>query len=308
VVVENTMTGDPGEILTSSCVKYVERMSNDSTELFNELLQIARRLTSVTNIEEKINIINNFCKKFPVDKGNTDNIKNNILNETRFKIASSILQDNEIYGFTVDGILQNRKFPPANHIVTSLFVRNPHEKPREQSVNDIFSGEKTILQFAHPENIVKFNNLYRQSASKIIDTFNPKIAGLTEKNLNKATRRFSDQVTKYQMEENSMREADPKEQKKVSNDIDKSVIRAIDMAIAQKRRCLQCAGIAHDMIVRVTDLAKRCVVAMLNVEKELTDTANGKKPAYNSGNKMAKNRAVNKKLEANRRYIDNRNG
>jgi hypothetical protein len=42
-VVENTMAGDPGEILSSSCVEYVQRMSNDSTELFNELLQLVPR-------------------------------------------------------------------------------------------------------------------------------------------------------------------------------------------------------------------------------------------------------------------------
>jgi hypothetical protein len=304
-VVENTMVGDPGEILSSSCVKYVQRMSIDSTELFNQLLQLARRITSITNVEEKINVINSFTKKFHIVKDKVDSIKNNILNETRYKIATSILQDNEIYGFTVEGILQNKKFPPANHIVTSLFVKNPHEKPREQSVNDIFSGEKSILQFAHPENIVKFNNLYRQSASKIIDTFNPKVASLTEKNLNKATKRFADQIARYEMNENSMRDVDPKEQKKISNDIDKSIIKAIDMVIAQKRRCLQCAGIAHDMIGRVTELAKRCVVSMLNVEKSITDTANGKKPAYNSGNKLTKNKTVNKKLDANKRYIEN---
>jgi hypothetical protein len=308
LVVENTMVGDPGEVLSSSCVEYVQRMSNDSTELFNVLLQLARRITSITNVEEKVNAINSFCKKFPIDKAKMDNLKHNILNETRYRIATSILQDNEIYGFTVEGILQNKKFPPANHIVTSLFVQNPHEKPKEQSVGDIFSGEKSILQFAHPENIVKFNNLYRQSASKIIDTFNPKVASLTEKNLNKATRRFTDQIAKYEMDENSMKEVDPKEQKKISNDIDKSIIKAIDMTIAQKRRCLQCAGIAHDMIGRVTELAKRCVVSMLNVEKSVTDTANGKKPAYKSGNKITNNRTVNKKLDANKKYIEsNRN-
>jgi hypothetical protein len=79
------------------------------------------------------------------------------------------------------------------------------------------------------------------------------------------------------------------------------------MVIAQKRRCLQCAGIAHDMIGRVTDLAKRCVVAMLNVEKESTDKGNGNKATYNSGNRMVNNRVVNRKLEANKRHIENRN-
>jgi hypothetical protein len=216
IVVENTMAGDPGEILTTSGVKYIERLAKDSTELFNGLLQLARRITSMTNIQEKINVINAYCKKFPIDKEEPDKIKFDILNETRYRIAGSILQDNEIYGFTIDGILQNKKFPPANHIVTSLFVRNPHEKPREQSVSEIFSGEEHILQFAHPENIAKFNNLYRQSSYKIIETFNPKISSMTEKNLNKASHRFMEQIKRYEMpsDSNSMTQIDPKSKSK----------------------------------------------------------------------------------------------
>jgi hypothetical protein len=308
VVVENTMVGDPGEILSVSAVKYVEKMSNDSTDIFNSLLQITRRLGSVTNIEERINVVNTYCKQFKLDKNNPDSIKEGIINETRYKIASSILQDNEIYGFTVDGIMQNKKFPPANHIVTSLFVKNPHEKPGEQSVSLIFSGAEHILQFAHPENLLKFNNLFKQSASKIIDTFNPKVASMAEKNIEKAARKFSYQIMHKDNDAPSMLDLDPKEQKQISDDINKGLIKALDMAIDQKRRCLQCAGIAHDMIARVTDLAKRCVVAMLNVEKELTDKSRLRnKPVYNSGNKLQKNRSITKQLEANKKHIEERN-
>jgi hypothetical protein len=307
IVVENTMVGDPGEILSTRAVKYIERMANDATKLFDQLLQIARRITSVTNIEEKINIINSFCKKFKIDKENPDSIANSILNETYYHIALSILQDNEIYGFTVDGIMQNKKFPPANHIVTSLFVENPHEKPRELSVADIFSSEKGILLFAHPEQLIKFNNLYRQSASKIIDTFNPKIASVTEKNMATAARRFANQVRNQDTSEmNSMHEVDPKEQKKISDKIDKALIKAIDMIISQKRRCLQCSGIAHDMIVRVTDLAKRCVVSMLEVEKSVTDVKSGNKTFYNSGISPQSNKRINKQLERNKQHIENK--
>jgi hypothetical protein len=217
----------------------------------------------------------------------------------------SILQDNTIYGFTVDGILQNRKFPPANHIVTSLFIKNPHEKPVQQTVTDIFRDADNILVFANPKEILKFNNIYRQSASKIIDTFNPKLTSMAEKNVSRAGVRFAQNISKLDTDNAMQTQVDPKEQKKVSQNIDKAVIDAIDMAISQKRRCLQCAGIAHDMIARVTDLAKRCVVSMLMVEKSLTDTSNGKTPSYNSGSKIASNnRGVVRQLEANRRHIE----
>jgi 5-bromo-4-chloroindolyl phosphate hydrolysis protein len=299
------MAGDPGDILSTSAVKYVERMTNDATELFNQLLQIARKISSMANVKEKINILNSFCKKYKIEKDNPDSIKSCVLNETYYRIASSILQNNEIYGFTVAGIMQNKKFPPANHIVTSLFVKNPHEKPREQSVSDIFSSDKSILLFAHPEQILRFNNVYKQSASKIIDTFNPKYASLAEKNMNKAASRFAYQVMKHENpDSSSMNEMDPKEQKKISDIIDKVVIKAIDMAISQKRRCLQCSGIAHDMIIRVTDLAKRCVVSMLNVEKSMTDIKSGNKTYYNSGNTPQNIKRINKQLERNKQHID----
>jgi hypothetical protein len=298
-VVENRMTGDPGEILNTVAVKYVEKMSEDATGIFNGLLQMARRLTSTSNIKEKINVLKSYCTNIKVDENNIDSIKKAILNETRFRIASSILQDNTIYGFTVDGIMQNRKFPPANHIITSLFVKNPHEQPLKQRVSDIFNNSNSLLMFAYPEKIAKFNNLYRQSASKIIDTFNPKIVSVTEKNMNKSAKRYAYELkTNNTPQLNSSEETNPNEQKKISNMIDRAMVHAIDMAIEQKRRCLQCTGIAHDMIGRVIDLAKRCVVAMLAAERQETD------PAYKTGLSQNKNSRINKQNEANRNHIN----
>jgi hypothetical protein len=283
-------------------------MAEDSTKLFNELLQLAQRITSTTNIMGKINIIKQYCKKFPLEEDSPDKIKNCIMLETRYRIAESILQDTEIYGYTIDGIMQNKKFPPANHIVTSLFVRNPHEKPFNQTVSNIFSSEKYILLFAHPENIIKFNNVYRSSSSKIINNFNPKAASLAEKNLERATKKFSRQLLNNAADEmHPVEETDPKEQKKINEKIERAIIHSMDMVISQKRRCLQCAGIAHDMIARITNLAKRCVVSMLNIEREKMDVNYKNKQYYNSGTKIKNNRSINKQLKRNEQHIAERN-
>jgi hypothetical protein len=304
-IVENNIVGDPGEILSGGCVNYVERMADDSTNLFNELLQLAKKMASTTNISAKINLIKGYCKKFPIEQNNLDMVKRHVLSETMYRIANSILQDNEIYGFTVEGIVQNKKFPPANHIITSLFVKNPHEKPVRQTVGNIFNSEKYILIFAHPENIIKFNNVYRTSASKVIDTFNPKMVSIIEKNLEKATKKYSRQLLKNAADEmHPIEETDPKEEKKASEQIERAIVSSIDMVISQKRRCLQCAGIAHDMIARVTELAKRCVVAMLNTERERTDIAKGNKSTYNSGVRISNNKSINRKLERNKKHIE----
>jgi hypothetical protein len=301
-VAENRLTGDPGEILTTATVKYIEKLSQDSSTLFTVLIQMAQRITSTENVKEKINIIKTYCRKIKIDEENFDSIKNAILAETRFRIASSILQDNVIYGFTVDGIMQNKKFPPANHIVVSLFTKNPHEKPVEQRVSEIFDNKDSLLLFAHPEKITKLNNLYRQNAAKIIDTFNPKIASSVGKNMNKAAQRYSDQLMHGTAPNlNNAEETNPNEYKKAVNIIHKSVIHAIDMTIEQKRRCLQCTGIAHNMIGRVTDLAKRCVVSLLESEKEATD------PMYKSGLRQDTNARINRRNEANVKHIKEEN-
>jgi hypothetical protein len=309
-VVENTMVADPGKILSGSAARYVGRLSKDSAALFDALLQLARKIASAGSVEDKLNAASRYCVKFRIDKEDPETVKKAVLQETRWRIASSILQDNEVYGFTAGGIMMNGRFPPANHIVTSLFVRNPHEKPYEQSVSEIFSSGESILMFARPENLVKFNNLYQASASAIISTFNPKAAGLIEKNLERASKKMAYRIIHPAAggELNPREEAGPKEQKRISGLIDRSVVKSIDMAVAQKRRCLQCAGIAHDMIGRVTDLAKRCVAAMLDAEKQATDTGAGNRPAYNSGNRTGGNRALNRQLEANKRYVEDRNG
>jgi hypothetical protein len=182
-----------------------------------------------------------------------------------------------------------------------LFINNPHEQPIEQNVSNIFTREESLLMFAHPEKIAKFNNLYRQSAAKIIETFNYKMVSTTEKNMTRATKRYASQLINHTTpESNGEEETNPREQKKIANMIDRSIVHALDMAIEQKRRCLQCTGIAHDMIGRVTDLAKRCIVAMLEVERNATD------PAYKTGLSKSKNSRINKKNKANREYIERR--
>jgi hypothetical protein len=301
-VTENEMTDDPGEILQTGCVEYVERLSNEATALFSTLIGLARRLSSTTNVKEKIHTIKSYCTKFPIeDEENISTIKNNVISETISRIATSILQNNEIYGYTVEGIIENKKFPPSNHIVASLFVHNPHEVPESRSVTSIFKSEKSLLLFAHPQEILKFNNLYKTASSKILEGFNPKLAAATEKNFIKSTKAFQAQLQKNQTdslaaEENE--EDDVKGNKKMVKAIEKAVLESIDIVVAQKQRCLQCAGVAHDMIQRVTDLAKRCVVSMLETEKQHTDVR-GNKAVYRTGNSLNGNKGIKKQLERN---------
>jgi hypothetical protein len=296
-ITESEVVDDPAAVLQTSCAAYIERLEKEATDLFNQLLLLARRVTSTANIKEKINILKSYCKKFPIqDETEGTAIKNSITAETRFRIISSILQNNEIYGYTIDGVLTNKKFPPANHIVVSLFIKNPHEIPRKQPITQIFKREDSLLLFAHPNEILKFNNIYKNVSHKIISTFNPKIASTTEKNMFKANRQLQYQLQRNQINSLSSQDNEEdniKDNKKLIKIIEKSIVESIDMVVGQKQRCLQCAGIAHDMIQRVTDIAKRCIVAMLNVEYSKKDSG------YDSGTDNKLHRGINKKLQMN---------
>jgi hypothetical protein len=120
--------------------------------------------------------------------------------------------------------------------------------------------------------------------------------------MNRAAMKFSNQLLSGNTPTLNKDEMNnPREQKKISNAINNSVIHAIDMAIEQKRRCIQCTG-AHDMLARVTDLAKRCIVAMLEAEKKATD------PGYKSGLKQNMNARINKQNKANVSYTTQEKG
>jgi hypothetical protein len=50
--------------------------------------------------------------------------------------------------------------------------------------------------------------------------------------------------------------------KKQAKAIDDGIVKAMDLIIDQKRRCIQCVGAMYEMTSRVTGLAKRCVAAL----------------------------------------------
>jgi len=302
-IYENTMNGDPTELLSTKAVEYVTNMSDDATQLFNELIGMAKKLASATDITTKLNVVKSYCKKFPIDDSDPYTLKKQINDETAFRIATSILRDVKIYGYTIEGIVENGKFPPANHIVTSIFVTNPHEKPFEQKVSDIFSNPENMLIYAKPGEIVKFENLYRETSMKILNSFDHRSVSVAQKNMVQSTKSYGNRMKRADGITGS-ETFDPKDQKKLAKLIESSVIAAIDMVVDQKQRCMQCVGVVHDMIARVTDLAMRCVVSMRNVEKENSDKNVKDKDFYNSGNEYRQHNKTQVALDANKAHAE----
>lgn len=312
---ENNMKDDPVEILTTSGVQYLNRLSEDAENIFNDLLNTCKKVTSAGNLMAKLNAVKDYCKQYPIEEGiNTDpkTIERQIKNETSFRIAKAIMQDNNVYGYSINGIVENGKFPTCNHIVVSLFIDNPHEKPQSIPVSNIFSSPENILIFAKPEKLYIVETSYRRSMSKILNNFNYKTTSVVVKNMNKNYKMFTSNLVKQanvgagmtSNEENGNGE-DIKQAKKVAKAIEKGMVDAIDIVIEQKRRCIQCIGVMYDMMNRIQKLAKRCIAAMHEVEVNRSDTKF--KSGINSGSLNRSVKSSNKEIQVNRNIENNIN-
>lgn len=303
-VFENEMVDDPSNILTKTCVEYLTQMSDFSVNLFNELVQMAEKIASANDLVEKMQLVKSYCKQFPIENDKDPKvIAHSIKGETLYRIAYSIFQNIKVYGFTIEGVLANGEFPSANLIVISMFVSNPNEKAVRQPVSNIFKTPESLTIFANPDSILKFDQLYKTTSSKVIDTYDPKVAANSKKAIMRATNRYADQM-KQNNGQSDQEQMDPKLSKQIAKAIEKGITESTDLVIEQKKRVLQCMGIAHDMVDRITSLAQKSVYAMLEVESQKTDKQVNGKDMFNSGRDTAKNGAVAKKLDKNRQNAE----
>jgi hypothetical protein len=228
-------------------------------------------------------------------------IYNQIENETYHRVATAILKGIDIYGFTVEGIVQNKEFPSANHIVVSMFIDNPNETPEKQPVSQIFRSPETMLVFSKPENFNKFTNLYSATSSKILGDFNSKALGGASETMKVSSDRLI-QGVKNGSGTSFAEQSDPKLQKAIIKSIEKAVINSIDIIADQKQRVLQCSAAAFQMVERISKTAQMCVVAMLEVERGKVDSS------YVDNQKGAVSKAQQRAFDRNKRHVEGNEG
>lgn len=273
-ITENRMKGDPSQILMSSGLQYIQNMMQNTEKLFQEILDTAKRIASSGGLPQKLNVARAFCKQYPIEVGSDPKtLEKQIVNEATFRIASCIFQDNGIYGYTPEGIVENGKFPTCNHIVTSLFIDNAHEQAEELTVSDIFQQPQSLMMFAHPEQFQKFEQTYNQSVQSVVRNFNPKMCAVIHKNLDLNYKRFSSAINRPLGADTGITgdRDDVSNMKKQAKAIDDGIIKAMDLIIDQKRRCIQCVGAMYEMTSRVIGLAKRCVASLHQEEMKRGD-------------------------------------
>lgn len=308
-VTENRMKGDPTLVLANAVPAYITKIVTNTNKLFQTLIDLSRRVASASEINAKMNVVKSFCATYRIeDPRDPKEVENCIKNEAMFRIAECILQDHNVYGYSAEGIVENGKFPTANHIVTSLFIDNGHEEPEEMTVSNIFSKPESITIFAHPEKLNNFDALFKKVSNAITQNFNHKILSnvhenmeLNYKNYANSLRRKSGDVEGGDADEASLN-------KKLAKAIENGVVSGLDLIIEQKARCLQCVGASYDMLGRVEKLAKLCVAALHAAEVKHGDTRmntgiKGMKNVTNARlNYVNKDRASGKYVQQSAKY------
>ena len=142
MIVENELKGDPVQILMNEAGKYLANLIDGIVYTYHLYNNHMNKLFSCKSYPEMIVEINKYLTLNDVKlkiESKPNEVKQALVKDLRFKIANIILENNKVYGYTVESIT-NQKYPPIDHVMISLFMEKPHEKPVEQSVSSIFSS------------------------------------------------------------------------------------------------------------------------------------------------------------------------
>lgn len=272
-ITENRMKGDPTTILSETAPAYLEKTATETNNLFQEIINLSRRITASSDIRQKLNQVKSFCETYKIeDPSNPKEIEKTIKNECLYRICKCIFQGNQIYGYTPEGIVENGKFPTANHIITSLFIENAHEHPEPQSVSQIFSSPESMSTFAFPEKLVNYENLLRKVTSSVSQNFNKKMLSSVHNGLELNFKNYSNSLVRKSSEIDGGDAENAKLNKQLAKSIENGIVSGLDLIIDQKMRVMQCVGCCYDMLGRVQRLAKLCVAALHQVEIQHADS------------------------------------
>lgn len=272
-ITENRMKGDPTVILSETAPAYLEKTATETNSLFQEIINLSKRITASSDIRQKMNHVKSFCTTYKLeDPTNPKEVEKTIKNECLYRICKCIFQGNQIYGYTPEGIVENGKFPTANHIITSLFIENAHEQPEPQAVSQIFSSPESMSTYAYPEKLINYENLLKKVTSSVSQNFNRKMLSSVHNGLELNFKNYSNSLVRKSSEINGDDAENAKANKKIAKAIENGIVAGLDLIIDQKMRVMQCVGCCYDMLGRVQRLAKLCVAALHQVEMQHSDS------------------------------------
>jgi len=291
-ILENETIDDPVMILNEKVPKYMSRVVNGIIKVYNTYNSHIENLFGSSSFDDMIKKVNSYLTYKEV-KLSTDatakDVNKSLKLDLRYKIASIILKDIDVYGYTVESII-TKKYPPFHHLIVSLFLSRPHEKPTEQSVDTIFKSADSFKIMSK-----KFKDIILGVSMGINKT-------LSSVNIEQDYKKISSRVTEYK------RSIGNKHVNVLNKNIDKSETQNETNTKDLKKRIVvlqnhehllqsfiplfiyiaNAGTVVYDIAVRVDRTAQTAIQSMIAIEKSRSDS-NQYKTGVDTGNKENKN-------------------
>lgn len=267
-ITENQMVDDPVTILSGPAQKYIQAIVADINKLYQEVVTISKSLENKVRAEDAIACVAKYCKTAITETGSGSRVdadkqswKDKILNSTKYKIGNILLshRDTRVYGYTVKNIVL-KGYPKPNHLIVTLFVENPEERPTEQSVTDVFKSANSfdILADANKRDIFNVSAMTTAILSKTVDN---KVMNDIKLLKNNTLAAFKNANI-----ENKHDEA------KIIDSIWNGINASCRELLTRKAYLIDCINVYYDMILRIDKLAVKAIKQMLDVEDAHRDT------------------------------------
>lgn len=261
-VIENTMVDDPVLILKNQCPQYLHDVVEDINKLYQEVLNMSKSLESKTTAEQCIAVIKNYCNDYigqnvKGEKVNQDKLswKIKLLHTTKYKIAKILLRNGErkVYGYTTKNIVL-KGYPKPNHLIVTMFVVNPEERPRKQPISDIFGSPESfeILADSDKKDVFNVANMTEAALTKTVDG---KVMNEIKLSKDNAIQRFK-----------ATDMPDKKDEGKIIDEIWDGIKESCKELLSRKNYIIDCINVYFDMILRIDKLGVQCIDNMLALE------------------------------------------
>jgi len=174
VIKENELLGDPVQIYQKKALPYLAHLIDSVIKIYNEYMAFNDRLATLKTYNQMVAEANRYIVYNEAKLGDSEEVKpgkliDSLKKDYRFRVASALLENHKIYGYTIESMVV-KKFPPMNHVLVCLFMEKPHEAVKEQSVNEIFETADSFKMMA---------SQFRQSLKGMIDMVNVKLQSVT---------------------------------------------------------------------------------------------------------------------------------
>ena len=267
-VLENVMKGDPVQILKNEAQQYIQEIVHKLNELYQEVLKMSKELEDKTTAEACINVIKKYCSEYASDTNKYGNKidqnklswKTKLLEATKFKIAKILMRNGErkVYGYTMRNMVQ-KGYPKPNHLIVTLFVKNPEERPQRQTVKDIFTDVKSfeIIGNADKSDVFNVSGMTEAVLSK---TVNNNIMNEIKLTRETALKAFA-----------NAKIPNKKDEGKIIDEIWDGIRDSCKELLTRKEYMIDCINVYFDMILRIDKLARKSIQSMLEYENVVMD-------------------------------------